>query len=316
MDIYNKINQPKADKYLQLLLPSLENENEQLKNQRISSVKFKEEQKKLYNKYGIMISQVFSKGRYKSWSSCTQGLERYHILSETKFIPREKINTLYKTESEWKKKRDHILEGNDEEYIKIEKTQNILTTLNSQIRQIIGTEIGNWYINYKDMTFRTLENMDKYGATYNESWQISQIEVNCSTQRAKIWEERPKNRNEKLQEIENYKLSAIKKAVPPQVAKKWIAINNSQLDYVLAKRYGLNKVQINQFKNAYNIYAIEEYKIINEQKKLSTADKAEKLKVANETFLQSVRPLFSNSSYKKWRGKRMYDLNKKKEYKR
>ena len=56
-----KINQPKADKYLQLLLPSLENENEQLKNQRISSVKFKEEQKKLYNKYGIMISQVFSK---------------------------------------------------------------------------------------------------------------------------------------------------------------------------------------------------------------------------------------------------------------
>ena len=101
-----KIHRLKADKYEQQILPSLERENEQLKNNRISSAKFKEEQKKLYKKYGAMVSQVFSKGRYKTWSSCTQELERYHVLSETKLIPLAKMRALHKLESEWEKRRD------------------------------------------------------------------------------------------------------------------------------------------------------------------------------------------------------------------
>lgn len=84
-----KLDSKKADVYEQIL-SSLKQENEQLKNRRISSDRFKDEQKKIYKKYGEIISQAFSKGKYRPWSSCTQELERYHVLSETKFIPIEK----------------------------------------------------------------------------------------------------------------------------------------------------------------------------------------------------------------------------------
>lgn len=314
MKIY-KIHHLKADKYAQQILPSLERENEQLKNKRIGSVMFKNEQKKLYRKYGVMISQIFSNGRYKTWSSCTQELERYHVLSETKFIPLEKMRALYKAESIWEKERDKMLTETIDEQRKIERIELMLSNLNGQIRQILGTESGNWYIAYKEMTFRALDNMDKYGATYNEGYRIAEIEVDCSRQRQKIWEERLKNRNEKLQKIEDVKLSAIKKTVPAQVAEKWISVNNSYLEYILAKRYELNKTQIGKFKNAYNVYAIEEYKIINDQKKLSTLEKTERLKKANEEFCEKVRPCFKEHLYKKWKGKRMRDFEQRVEQK-
>lgn len=77
----------------------------------------------------------------------------------------------------------------------------------------------------------------------------------------------------------------------------------------------MNKTQIGQFKNAYNVYAIEEYKIINEQKKLSVSEKTERLKKANEEFCEKVRPYFKDNSYKRWKGKRMYDFKQRMEQK-
>ena len=132
-----------------------------------------------------------------------------------------------------------------------------------------------------------------------------------SKRRQEVWRERLKNRNEKLQEIEDNKLNAIKKDLPVQVAEKWKAVNNSYLEYILTKRYGLNKTQIGQFKDAYNAYAIEEYKIINEQKRLSASEKTERLKKNNEEFCEKVRPYFKGNSYKKWKGKRMYDFKQR-----
>lgn len=306
-----KIHHIKAEKYLEEILPSLERENEQLKHQRISSDKFKEAQKNLYRKYGKTVSQVFSKGRYKTWSFCIQELERYHVLSETKFIPLEKMYVLYRIERAWEKDRDQMLSGDGDEQKKIEDTANMLMELNKQIRQMLGMEIGNWYINYKELMLRALDNMDKYGATYNEGYRIAQIENDCSQQRKKIWEMRSNDRNEKLLETENKKKYEIKKALPTQVVERWEAVNNVYLEYVLTNRYGLNKVQINQFKTLYNSYAIEEYKIINDQKKLSALEKYAKLVRANAIFCQKVRPLFKDSSYKKWKGKRMHDFKQR-----
>ena len=111
------------------------------------------------------------------------------------------------------------------------------------------------------------------------------------------------------------KLKDIKQAVPAQIAEKWLSVNNSLLEYTLAKRYGLNKTQINQYKNAYNSYAIEEYKVINDQKGLPTSERADKLREANDIFCERVRPLFKTSSYKKWKGKRVYDFEQRVEQK-
>ncbi|MEY8685751.1 hypothetical protein AB9N12_06275 [Bacteroides sp. AN502(2024)] len=221
------------------------------------------------------------------------------------------MRALYKIESEWEKKRDQMLIGTDEEYKKVENTVNMLKNLNMQILQVLGIENGNWYITYKELGIRALDNMDKYGATYNEGYQIAQIEIDYAKQRKKIWEDHPKNRNEKLQAIEENKLNAIKKAVSTQISERWISINNSHLEYLLTKRYGLSKSQIIQFKNAYNTYAIEEYKIIHDQKKLSTSEKVNLLRNANNAFSRKVRPLFKDSSYKKWEGKRTHDFKQR-----
>ena len=207
-----------------------------------------------------------------------------------------------------------MLVATTDEQQKIEKTETMLTSLNEQIRQILGAEDGNWYIAYKEIVFRALDNMDKYGATYNEGYKIAEIEIDCFKQRQKVWQERLKNRHEKLQDIEGYKSNAIKSAVPGPVAERWKAINNSYLDYMLARRYGLNKGQIQQFKNAYNASAIEEYKI-NHQKGVSALNRTEKLKKADDEFCEKVRPLFKSSMYNKWKGKRMHDSKQKIEQK-
>lgn len=309
-----KLDSKKADVYEQIL-SSLKQENEQLKNRRISSDRFKDEQKKIYKKYGEIISQAFSKGKYRPWSSCTQELERYHVLSETKFIPIEKMRSLYKVEHKSKKTRDQLWKGMSDELEKLKKIEELLAELNKHILEILGTDNGNWYLSYKMLIYGALDNMGKYGATYNEGYLIAQIESNYSRQRKQIWNDRPKNRHDKLQEIEANELKDIKQAVPAQIAEKWLSVNNSLLEYTLAKRYGLNKTQINQYKNAYNSYAIEEYKVINDQKGLPTSERADKLREANDIFCERVRPLFKTSSYKKWKGKRVYDFEQRVEQK-
>lgn len=83
----------------------------------------------------------------------------------------------------------------------------------------------------------------------------------------------------------------------PSVSVKWKKVNNAALDHTLKSRYGLNQEQINKFKTAYNKYAIEEYKILN-QKKLSDSDKYDQLSQLGETFCKTVNPLFKVDNYK------------------
>ena len=56
--------------------------NDRLKDKVMSAERFRAEQKKLYHLYGDTISQLFDKGRSRTWSRITQELERYQMLSE------------------------------------------------------------------------------------------------------------------------------------------------------------------------------------------------------------------------------------------
>ena len=187
-----KINSQKADEYEQILF-SLQKENDQLKNRKISSTQFKAEQKKLYKKYGTIISQAFSGGKHKKWSSCTQEMERYQILSENKFIPYEKMRALYKAESEWVKERDKMHKDTGEAWEKYENSDTMVSELNIKIKQILGTENGTWYIEYKRLFFRALDNMDKYGVTYKDAFTIAKIEDTYKQKRANILNSNKKN---------------------------------------------------------------------------------------------------------------------------
>ena len=108
------------------------------------------EQKKLYKKYGIIVSQTFFEGKYKKWSSCTQEMERYQVLSEIKFVPYEQMRALYQAESAWVKERDKMHKDAGEAWEKYENSDTMLSELNIKIKQILGVEMGLGILNIKD----------------------------------------------------------------------------------------------------------------------------------------------------------------------
>ena len=174
-----KINAKKADAYEKLRIGLLR-ENDKLKEQKMTSSQFKNKQKKLYKKYGDEISQVFSKGRYRSWSIMTQELEYYHMLCDIKLVPRDKIRSLQKLESDTEENRMSINKSSSAESGKFEKRYKMMEDQKRRIRQILGTANGDWYINYKRMYFISLNNMDKYRTSFKNAYAIAEIEKKYS----------------------------------------------------------------------------------------------------------------------------------------
>lgn len=62
-------------------------------------------------------------------------------------------------------------------------------------------------------------------------------------------------------------------------------INSNVLDYVMVNKYGLQQSRLAKFKNAYNGYAINSYKIFS-NKKLTDSDKYAQLKQLSEQFVK------------------------------
>ena len=306
-----KINAKKADAYEKLRIELLQ-ENEQLKEQKMTSSQFKNKQKKLYKKYGDEISQAFSKGRYRSWSIMTQELEYYHMLCDTKLIPRDKMRSLQKLESEAEEKRTTINESGDAEFDKLEDKYKMMENQNEKIRQLLGTEDGDWYINYKQMYFISLINMDKYKTSFKNAYANAEIEKEYGIKRAMIFKSKKKfaEREEDFLINEENKIKAIYAAVPSDVAARWEKVYDNQIDFIMANKYGLDKTKISEFKAAYNNYAIKEFKILS-NKKLFNGDKYSQLKQLNDEFAVNVSPLFTQENYTKWEGWWKYDFQRK-----
>ncbi|MBU3809854.1 MAG: hypothetical protein H9802_15840 [Candidatus Phocaeicola faecipullorum] len=306
-----KINAKKADAYEKLRIELLQ-ENDKLKEQKMTSSQFKNKQKKLYKKYGDEISQAFSKGRYRSWSIMTQELEYYHMLCDTKLVPRDKMRSLQKLESEAEEKRTTINESGDAELDKLEDKYKMMENQKEKIRQLLGTEDGDWYINYKQMYFISLINMDKYKTSFKNAYAIAEIEKEYGIKRAMIFKSKKKfaEREEDFFLNEENKIKAINAAVPSDVAARWKKVNADLLEYNLTSKYGLTQAQVNQFKKNYSKYAIEEYKILS-SKKISDADKYTQLNEISNNFCKSVSQLFSPLQYNKWQGWWQYTFDRK-----
>lgn len=306
-----KINAKKADAYEKLRIELLQ-ENDKLKEQKMTSSQFKNKQKKLYKKYGDEISQAFSKGRYRSWSIMTQELEYYHMLCDTKLVPRDKMRSLQKLESEAEEKRTTINASSDAESDKLEDKYKMMENQKEKIRQLLGTEDGDWYINYKQMYFISLINMDKYKTSFKNAYAIAEIEKEYGIKRAMIFKTKKKfaEREEDFLINEENKIKAIYAAVPSDVAARWEKVNDNKIDFVMAYKYGIDKTKISKFKAAYNNYAIKEFKVLS-NKKLSNDDKYSQLKQLNDEFVETVSPLFTQENYTKWEGWWKYDFQRK-----
>ena len=309
MKNYN-VDSKKADRY-EDILHSLQQEKEQLRNTKISSIQFKADQRKLYKKYGTFINQAFYDGKDRRWSFCTQELEHYHVFSESKFIPYEQMRALFDTEKVWLNKRERMSKESTDESKKYENNEALLTELNKNIKQILGEENGSWYIAYKRTVNRALGNMDKYGASYNEAFAIAQIEETYKQKRVDILNSSKKHADKEVEMMKNDKEMSKQIAVAvPLVFEKWKKVNNAMLDYTLISKYGLSQEKLADFKKAYSKYAIEEYKILN-QKKQSDADKYIELSKLSEEFCKTVTSLFSAANYTKWSGWWKYNFERK-----
>ena len=286
--------------------------NDRLKDKVMSAERFRAEQKRLYRLYGDTISQLFDKGRSRTWSRITQELERYQMLSEVKLTPRDKMLALHKLESEWEKNREAMWKGSDTEARKQAKEADMIAELNGEIRKLLGTDVGNWYIEYKTLGFMALLNMDKYKTSYKNGHAIAEIELKYRKKRADILKTKKKYAEKEVESMKNdeKKEQEIFASVPADVANRWKKVNAAVLDYTLQNRYGLNQLQTTKFKAEYNKYAIEEYKILN-AKKLSPADRYARLDKLGDSFCRKVKPLFSAENYVKWQGWWQYDFERR-----
>lgn len=310
MNVY-KIHHLKVAAY-DKVLSSMKKDNELLKSQVMSSSQYRARQKKLYERYGDQISQIFSKGRYRSWNQLNQNNERYLLLSETKFVSRTKLQDLYKAEVEWETKRNNMLKSSIPQNEKFEQEDAMLKELNNQIIRILGSTDGEWYINIKKDHLNTLANMDKYGASYKEALTITKIEEDHSKLKASVFSKRKRAADKELDLINNEqeKERRVFSEISSPVAARWKKVNENSLDHMLGRKYGLNMAQIADFKKAYNRYAIKEHNVLK-QKTLSDADKYSQISGISTTFQQEVRPFFQPADYLKWQGWWQYDFKRR-----
>lgn len=310
-----RIHSLKVEAYDKILL-DLQRDNDLLKSKKMTSQQFRAKQRKLFEKYGDRVSQAFSKGRYRSWNQLFQNNERYLVLSETQLVPREVMRKVYTAERECEGQRDRMLASSAAESEKWEQREILLEKLNNEICQLLGNEVGNWYIAYREREFNAYSNMDKYAVSYKQALAITDVERTYRLKKAEIFKSGKKNADKEVDFINNEqeKERAIYAALPADVANRWKRVNNAVMDNILTRKYGLTPSQITDFKKAYSRYAIGEYNI-NRQKKLSVQDKHKQLAELNTTFQETVRPLFSAKEYLKWQGWWVYKYNKKMERK-
>lgn len=310
METY-KIHRLKVEAYDKILM-DLQRDNDALKSKQMTSTQFQSRQRKLYEKYGDKISQIFSKGRYRAWNHLIQDHERYLLLSETKLISRDCMHALYKAESEWEKKREHMLKSSIPQNEKLDKEDMMLEELNNQIQQILGADAGQWYIAYKKLEFETLSNMDKYGASYKDAYAIARIENDFRRKRAEIFKSKKNNADKEVDFINNdrAKERQVFSEVSAAVATRWKKVDNAALDNILSRKYGMTQFQIADFKKAYNKYIVGEYNILS-QKAVSSTDKYKQLLELSDNFQERVKSFFRSEDYLKWQGWWLYDFRRK-----
>lgn len=288
------------------------NKYENLKNRRISSAEFKSCYNVLYTHFQNAVSKIFTKEQYKSWKECIQTIERLRILGEEQFVQRDTVRMLYKLEAKWQKERKELWSSTIDEADKHTRNKELLNTHNHNIRKLLGLRIGTWYIYEKDIYLNTLNNMDKFSASYNEANKIARIEHYYHTKRQEIQRSHKKRTiiEEELFIADKDEDDEICTQLPSDISSNWQAINSKALEFTMQNKYGLNDSQIITFINAYKEYTIAEY-IIFSSSKLQPQIKKEQITILSSTFCHEVKILFSESMYSKWEGWWRYCIQEK-----
>lgn len=200
------------------------------------------------------------------------------------------------------KEHNALWKGTDEESVKYEKENEMNRKHKERIVQLLGEEDADWYFTYRALETRTFINMDRYGISYKDAMDIAGFEEEHKRMREKAYRSgKPYGEIEiDLLNLEEKLEQNVTKTLP-NIQTRWNAINHAKLDYDMKSRFGLNSVQIKEFKTAYGKYAIEEYRIMG-QAGISGSEKYSRLSRLSEEFCKKVEPLFQPDNYKKWFG--------------
>lgn len=92
-----------------------------------------------------------------------------------------------------------------------------------RIYGILGKETGEWFINYKQMYFFSLYNMDKYKTCFKDAYTIAEIEKEFRIKRTSILKSKMKNaqKEEEFIRLEEEKANKILASIPADVANRW-----------------------------------------------------------------------------------------------
>lgn len=306
-----EVTAAQAEQY-ETALTDVKAQDARLCESRMSAQAFKQARKSLIRLFCQRVSSAFNEEQYHVWSTCNKEIDRYHVLSNEKLVTPKQLYALFDAERKWLDDRNAMRNGAEAENVKHEREAELLNTLQAEIFRVLGTELGEWYFNEKALQQLAYIYMDKYDATYREAESIARIDNAYKGKRKAVYGEEIKfaQKEEKLFALDDQKAEEVRQAVSQEVADRWFVITKNQLDYTLQKKYGLSKSQITRFKTAYNVYAIEEYRILGD-KKLSNADKLQQLSDVNRQFCETVQPLFASEAYTRWQGWRQYTFDRK-----
>jgi|GEM_PF-2091167 hypothetical protein len=307
-----KLEDGKVEAYMSLR-SQFDSSNSSLKDRRISSQEYLREQKNLFDIFYAKVKLIFNEEQYFRWSTCIEKIERYLFLSEDRLVRRAKVRALYKEETKWLESKADLWESGIDASSKYEAELVLLDSLNASIRRILPDD-AEWYIDFKALGQNAMSNMDMYAVSFNEGFRIAEIEKKYSIMRHEIidrsgmkWADKEMD----MSVLENKKKEEIFSCLPNDAAMRWFQVNRNRLNNIMGRKYGLDKKQISSFRTAYNKYAIEEYKILNEYNDKSVSEKEVLLREANEIFCNEVKPLFADNKYKEWYGWRQYTFKRR-----
>lgn len=312
MKVVYKLEDNQINTYISLK-NKFDAKNEQLKKIIISSDEYILKQNELFNEFYANVKLVFNEEQYFRWTTCIEKIERYLVLSETRFVRRAKLRALYKAETMWLQSKKELWDSNIDDCSKYLEEEKLYESLNNTIKEILLSE-AEWYLNFKLLSQSAKSNMDLYSVSYNDGFKIAEIEKKYSILRHEILDIKNLKWSEKeikLSMLESKKKEDMSSNLSSDVATRWMQVNENKLNTIMERKYGLKRNQIDSYRIAYNKYAIEEYKILNEYNNKSMKEKETLLRYANNMFCSEVKVLFNDDKYKEWFGWRMYSFERR-----
>lgn len=288
-----------------------------LQSKQISAERYIAEYESIYDEFKSQVSKIFFSSQFEMWRKViADNCEIYRMLSEDWLVPIDKVLKVSEIETGYYQKRYDMSLSNMDELGKKKEKARLGTELRSNLNKILGEELGRTYLLRKHIWEDAIKNMDVYNISYKEAYNLSEIERYYKGKRSEVYAKGINKGEQKieLEKVENDKLQALTTMLENSTFLKWESRMNNYLEFSLINDYGLSKLQVEKFKELYNSYVFEDYKI--RKSRSSESDKYIMSMKAHQKFCANIKSIFNHKTYDRWLVEMTYKFERHRDSKR